>query len=380
MNLLYAHDHKLKHMGNCFYTTGGFSDQVTARYTDVFGSMTLMCRGVETTNIDGCLKIENENVKIRPLYCGKVLPTRENLRIIREEIKRADKVMVRLPSLLGLYTAFSALKQNKSISVEVVGSAFGSYWFKSLSGKILALPLEFLNKIVIKKAAYVLYVTEDYLQKEYPANGIIEGCSDVVLEARDESVLNNRLKKIITKTDNPIILGTLAQVDYKYKGHETVIEAISKLREKGLKFEYRLAGSGKREYIESIASKYGVLENIEFYGQINHKDINKWLSNLDIYIQPSLTEGMPRSVIEGLYRAVPIIVSDAGGMYELVEPDYTYEKGNANELVKVLYSIDRDRLCNMAKRNYYFAEKFNYSILQNKRNMFYQRIKDDEMV
>ena len=51
--------------------------------------------------------------------------------------------------------------------VEVVGSAFGSYWYKGLIGKVLAYPLELVNKIIIKKADYVLYVSEDYLQKAY---------------------------------------------------------------------------------------------------------------------------------------------------------------------------------------------------------------------
>jgi glycosyltransferase involved in cell wall biosynthesis len=316
-------------------------------------------------------------VQIKPLFYEKVLPTSKILTIIDEEVRRADIIMVRLPSLLGLYTAFCAIKNKKEFTVEVVGSAWGSYWYKSLSGKIMALPLELLSKYIIKRAAYVLYVTDKYLQKEYPTNGTTVGCSDVVLEGRSMSVLSQRLSALQENKRNKLILGTLAQIDYKYKGHDTVIKAIAQLKSKGLSFEYRLAGSGSQEYIKKIAIQYGVLENISFFGQINHSEINSWLDSLDVYVQPSLTEGLPRAVIEALYRALPVVVSNAGGMYELVEPFCTYRKGKVNELVQILQNIDNEKKQEMSRRNFYFSEKFNYEKLQETRRSFYEQIRDD---
>ena len=377
MKLLYAHDHKLRYFGNDFYTTGGFSDQVTNRYTSVFENMVLLCRAIKSDNVGGCTKVGNVNVDVCPLFCGKVLPTKANLRLIQTQVKEADVVMVRLPSLLGLYTAFIAFANKKKVCVEVVGSAWGSYWYKSFSGKIVALPLEVFNKCVIKNAAYVLYVTDDYLQKEYPTKGVSVGCSDVVLDVREIDVLNRRLEKIEKSAENSIALGTLGQIDYKYKGHKTVLQVIAELKKQGVKVEYRLAGSGSRGYIESLAAKYGLLDNIKFYGQIGHEEINQWIDELDVYVQPSLTEGMPRSVIEAIYRATPTIVSDAGGMYELVEKQFVFRKKNSEELAKIIMGLDKSIMKEMAIRNFEFSSKFQNDRLNDCRNSFYKAFRGD---
>ena len=376
MRLLYAHDHKLRKKENEYYTTGGFSNEVTSRYTDVFENMTLLCRAINTDNIDGCSLISNPKVSIVPIFVNILLPYRQLIEKIKEEVSKADIIMVRMPSLLGLYVAHCCEKVHKNYCVEVVGSAWGSYWYKSLIGKIAACPLELLNKHVVLNAQYALYVTDNYLQREYPTNGISCGCTDVVLKERNKNILNVRLNKIRNRGNNKkLVLGTLAQIDYKYKGQATVICAIAELKKRGFDIQYRLAGNGNRKYLNKIAEKYGVADDIVFCGQINHDDIETWIDDIDIYIQPSLTEGLPRSVIEALYRGCPVIVSNAGGMYELLDKDYTFEKGNAKSLLKIIGEINDRDLLTMAQRNYIFAEKFEYSLLMSKRKAFYNSIR-----
>ena len=384
MEFLYAHDHKLIKNGNSYFTTGGFSDEITSRYTDVFGKMTLLCRAIDTKNINGCSRISNSKVVVHPFFLNKILPSKKNFRQINNEINEADIVMVRLPSLLGLYVALRSDRINKKFCVEVVGSAWGSYWYKSKLGKIVAYPLEIANRYIIRKAQFALYVTEDYLQKEYPTNGKSISCTDVILGKRTIDLLNARVKKIKNRENKKnLILGTLAQVDYRYKGQATVIQAIVEMKKKGVNIEYRLAGSGSKKHLYEIAKSYGVEENIIFYGPIKHSEIESWIDDIDIYIQPSLTEGMPRAVIEALYRGCPVIVSNAGGMYELVESCYTFKKGNKNSLINILNKIDNPKLLDMAKRNYWFSEKFSYNILMEKRKSFYKNIRmefEDELV
>lgn len=377
MNLLFVHDHRLRLFDNNYYTTGGFSDSVTKRYTKVFNKMVLLCRAENKDDIKGCTKIQNDKVEICPIYEKKLFPKKEIIKSIENEVNKADKVLVRLPSLLGIYAARIALRKKKSLLVEVVGSAFGSYWYRSLFGKMVAIPLEIINKKIIKKADYVLYVSEDYLQKEYPNKKVNFGCSDVVLEERNNSLIDDKLKKINIRKGK-FIVGTLSQIDQKYKGHKNVFEAISILKKQGVDIEYRLAGSGSSKYLLSLAKKLEIENNIIFCGQIKHENINEWIDNLDIYIQPSLTEGMPRSVIEAIYRGCPVIVSSAGGMYELIEDKYTFKKGSTKELIKILNMINNDTLLEMSKRNYEFAKKFDLDIIMKKRNWFLERFKDGE--
>lgn len=379
MKLLFVHDHRLKKFDGDFYTTGGFSDSVTKRYTDVFDEMTLLCRATENSDVSGYEKIENKKVSVCPIYENKLIPKRKLLKILNQEVDESDKIIVRMPSMLGLYAGRIALKKKKKLLVEVVGSAFGSYWYKSLIGKFVAIPLNLANKYIIKKADYVLYVSEKYLQKEYPNHKINFGCSDVILEERASITLDNRIKKIRTNNnEKKFIMGTLSQIDQRYKGHKNVFEAISILKKYNIDIEYRLAGSGSTEYLSMLAKKYNVEDNIVFCGQIKHENVNEWIDDLDIYIQPSLTEGMPRSVIEAIYRGCPVIVSNAGGMYELIEEKYTFKKGNTNELVKILKSISKKDLEKMSKRNFEFASKFDVKTIIKKRKDFLERFRNGE--
>lgn len=379
MKLLFVHDHKLKKYSGEFYTTGGFSDSVTKRYTDVFDEMTLLCRAVENSDISGYEKIENKKVRVCPIYENKLIPKKNLLKILKQKVDESDRIIVRMPSMLGLYAARIALKKKKKLLVEVVGSAFGSYWYKNLIGKIVAMPLDLANKYIIKKSDYVLYVSEKYLQKKYPNHKINFGCSDVILKERTPIILENRIKKIYTNNnENKFILGTLSQIDQKYKGHKNVFEAISILKKYNINIEYRLAGSGSTKYLSMLAKKYNVEDNIVFCGQIKHENVNEWIDDLDIYIQPSLTEGMPRSVIEAIYRGCPVIVSNAGGMYELIEEKYTFKKGNTNELVKILKSINIKDLEKMSKRNFEFASKFDIETILKKRKDFLEKFRNGE--
>ena len=71
------------------------------------------------------------------------------------------------------------------------------------------------------------------------------GCSNVLLPDFDENILNDRIKRIQNRADHEIIImGTAGAVNVKYKNQESVIKAISKLKEEGRHVEYYMAGGG----------------------------------------------------------------------------------------------------------------------------------------
>ncbi len=61
------------------------------------------------------------------------------------------------------------------------------------------------------------------------------------------------------------------------------------------------------------------LTKLKIIGPVRHDQVFPWLDSLDLYIQSSYQEGLCCSVIEALSRALPVICSDTGGNYELVE-------------------------------------------------------------
>ena len=164
----------------------------------------------------------------------------------------------------------------------------------------------------------------------------------------------------------------MGKIDLKYKGHATVIKAIKEMKAQGYNVQYQIVGPGDKSYLENCATKNNVIDNVVFTGSMGHDKIFEWLDTIDIYIQPSLTEGMPRALIEAMSRGCPCIASNAGGMPELLEEKFIFPKGNVGQLVKILLNAPQNGLYAQGVRNKEFTKQFSPDVLREKRLAFYQ--------
>ncbi|GAA2717033.1 hypothetical protein GCM10009865_50370 [Aeromicrobium ponti] len=292
--------------------------------------------------------------------------------VISEEINKSDFLIVRLPSIIGNLSIEIAESLNKPYFVEIVGCPWDAYWNHSYKGKLIALPSYWAMKKSVKNAPYALYVTNQFLQKRYTCKGRTIGCSDVSLRPLNESVLEKRLHKIKNmKNGDPIIIGTTAAVNVKYKGQEYVIKAISKLNKEGYNFNYYLAGGGDKSYLQSLAEKYGVIDKVIFLGTLPHEKVFEYLDEIDIYIQPSKVEGLPRALVEAMSRGCPSLGSLTGGIPELLNKKLIFDKGSVNEIYNLLKMIDKKIMFEEANRSFEKAKEYNKELLEKKRVTFY---------
>lgn len=177
--------------------------------------------------------------------------------------------------------------------------------------------------------------------------------------------------------DSPIIIGTLAAVNIKYKGQQYVIKAISKLNKQGYNFHYHLIGGGDQTYLTKIAKKYDVEDKVKFLGTVSHDKVFSELDKLHLYIQPSATEGLPRAVIEAMSRGLPVLGSNAGGIPELIEENYVFKKGSVRAVKKALIKVlNKEKLIKTSKRNFNEAQKYDKEILDKRRKAFYAEFAD----
>lgn len=288
--------------------------------------------------------------------------------IIDEQIKSADAVIIRDPhsDIVNL-----CVKYKKPYAVEVVGCTWDGLWNHSLKGKIVALPYFIDSKISIINAPYVLYVTNAFLQKRYPTKGKSIGCSDVLLKMQDNSVLGKRLEKI-KNNNGRIILGTAAALNVKYKGQRFVIQAMAKLKKQGItNFEYQVIGGGDASLLIKAAEKYGVSDQFKVIGQLNHDKVFEWLESIDIYIQPSVTEGLPRAVIEAMSFALPCMGTDVGGIPELIDRSMLFGRKNINEIADLLKNINKEKMLSLAEQNFNKSKEYDKDALDKKRHDFY---------
>ena len=258
--------------------------------------------------------------------------------------------------------------------VEVVGCDWDALWNHSWQGKVAALPRFIALKRAAWHAPYVLYVTKNFLQKRYPSKGIQAGISDVKLKLIDENVLSMRLMRIAEKPSfDKLILGTTAAVDVKYKGQEYVIAAIGKLKKQGVTgIEYQLVGGGDSNYLKKVAKDHNVSDQVVFKGPLPHHKVFEWLDSIDVYVQPSLQEGLPRAVVEAMSRGCPVFGSNTGGIPELLDPSFVFNRKNVNQIAEMIQSINQTSMMLQAKRSFEKAKEFEPEALDHQRDVFYK--------
>jgi len=105
--------------------------------------------------------------------------------------------------------------------------------------------------------------------------------------------------------------------------------------------------------------------------------VYQWLDQIDLYIQPSLTEGLPRALIEAMSRGCPAIGSRVGGIPELLQEDCMHNPKNYKELGKlILNSLNQDWMKEQAQRNFHVAKNYYKDVLGRKRTMFWEKFRE----
>jgi glycosyltransferase involved in cell wall biosynthesis len=114
-----------------------------------------------------------------------------------------------------------------------------------------------------------------------------------------------------------------------------IIDAVAQLIPSNPNVRLRILGDGPE--LDSLKQKAGHLEeNIHFLGF--KENISKYLSESDIFVQNSTSEGLSRSIIEASSAGLPCVVSDVGGNNEIVVHEYNgfLTDGSVSQLVEKL--------------------------------------------
>jgi len=389
MKVLFCWDGPLFVDGRRNYFSLSQTDETLSRYFSIGDELVILTRLNDVTTLksdNGISKLSNKlfDVKECPSLTSNLryFDSRKKAKeIILSEVKKTDCVVARLPGFISILAVDIAKKLNIPYLIEVVGCPFDSLWNHSIKGKLIAPLMHFLVKTKVRNADYSVYVTNEFLQKRYPSKGKSVNCSNVMLDDFDDTILDSRLERInCIDKNSKLIIGTLGALNIRYKGQQYVIEALGRLKKQGkTRFEYQLMGGGDWTYLESVAKKFDVYENVKFIGAIPHDEVVSWLDNIDLYIQPSLQEGLPRALIEAMSRGLPAFGSRAGGIPELLDECYTF--GNSckkiNEIKSLLSAVNKKDMEEQAIRNYEWSKLYSKDIIEERRREFFRKFSQE---
>lgn len=387
MRLLFVHDHRfLRGPEGAMHTVGSFPRSVWQRYLADFDEIVVVARDGGLAPHDSALaradlpQIRFSLIKSLPLAQRLLGLPGEASTVLAREMAQADAVLMRFPSDLGNLAVRLAKKRGMTWAGEVVGCAFDGYGNHGsrLARAYAPLAMRRLQRIAAD-ASQMLYVTRKFLQERYPCPGEVVGVSDVEIVPLDSGQRTARQERLnaISAGRQPVF-GTVASLRIMSKGIQDVIVALQRLRAAGLDVEYRVLGAGDRGPWIERAAQAGVADLVHFDGtRPSGEGVRSWLDQIDVYLQPSYQEGLPRSTVEAMSRGCACLGSTAGGIPELLPQPRTHAPGDLDALATLIrrYATDGDLVASASAEDLTTSIEYLPDALEEPRARFYANLR-----
>ena len=181
------------------------------------------------------------------------------------------------------------------------------------------------------------------------------------------------IQEKLNKKKNDVFLITTSRL-VKKNACDDVIRALPHLPKH---YHFIILGTGPDEnMLRALAKGLKVEERVHFLGQIGHTDLPKYLKASDIFIRPSLSEGMGNSFIEAMARRVPVIATQEGGISDfLFDPEKNPDKEPTGRAVLIrdpkgiaratkLYMSEKEKTLNIVNNaEKMVREKYDWNLI-----------------
>ncbi|MCJ7563274.1 MAG: glycosyltransferase family 4 protein [Candidatus Aminicenantes bacterium] len=198
------------------------------------------------------------------------------------------------------------------------GHVFFGY-FGPLKTQMFILLEKYAARITDRIVALTKGEKEDYqFYKIAPEDKIVVINSGVELEKIKDLSLEERqnLKRQLGIPERSFVVGTAGRLE-PVKGPEYLMEAAKDILSNYPQTYFVFAGDGPlRQRLERKAYELGINTNMRFLGWRN--DVTRVISIYDIFVFPSLNEGMGRVLVEAMALGKPVVASKVGGIPDLV--------------------------------------------------------------
>lgn len=396
MKLLLVLEHRFFILpgGDTVYCERNVDYSFLERYLQVFDEVTVCARAQNvSSDFKGKLLASGKNVSFLPLpdfrgSAGIIKNYIQCRKIIRENVGQFDAVMLRSPSPISLIALDPVIHSKKPFAAEFVINPRTMFDKDSNPTRRIVIGLMqtlFVNhaKKLCRTANGVSYVTEHVLQEEFPCRAITDGESEryftehystINISKDDYSGIHEPPKE-----DEPVVICHTGYMDGYSKGHLAVMDVVKNCIHDGLNVELHFIGSGTIEdKFKQYASDNGIGDKVVFLGQqFGYKKVQKALIDCDIFLFPTRSEGLPRSLIEAMANGLACVSSPIDGIKELLEPEYLIDYKDIEGMTRVVESLvkDKDKRMIAAERNFNKSLEYENSILTERRIKFYKKLR-----
>jgi glycosyltransferase involved in cell wall biosynthesis len=128
--------------------------------------------------------------------------------------------------------------------------------------------------------------------------------------------VSSKKKSLGIRLNGPLI-GIISRIE-KVKGITFILQALPQIVRIYPDLTLLIVGDGsEKALLQNETEELGVMKHVIFTG--SRFDIPEILQLLDIYLLPSLSEGLPLGLLEAMASGCPIVASDVGGIPSVVD-------------------------------------------------------------
>ena len=175
-----------------------------------------------------------------------------------------------------------------------------------------------LEKILAKKTHAIITVSRALQSYERKMLNIPENKIKVIYNGIDLPKLQEKqldIRKEWGISSNDILVGTVARL-IPSKGIDFLIRAVPKVLEKHSNVKFMIVGDGPEDgKLKKLAKEINCENYIIFTGYIEY--VWYCYRAFDIFVLPSLSEGLGIAVLEAMVSGKPVIASNTGGFRKL---------------------------------------------------------------
>ena len=227
---------------------------------------------------------------------------------------------------------------------------------------------EKLDKLFLKWATHIVAVSDGQhkkILKLYPNKkniSVIHNAIDIEMPLNQVSISIRQEFKI---PDSALIVCTAGRLSPE-KDQSTFIESARLINENRKDVYFLIFGEGPlRPFLENRIGE-NKLKSFFFLPGFR-KDLLSITKQIDIFVLPSLTEGLPNVILEAYACKKPVVATSVGGTPEIVrhgENGFLFEPGDVNAMSNFIMELLDDKIKRevMGRQGYDYVEKFfNYS-------------------
>jgi glycosyltransferase involved in cell wall biosynthesis len=251
-------------------------------------------------------------IKVHQLHGRHRLDLRPLLRLIRLIRHERPDVLHSHLARADLLAAAAGLRQQQLTVISTVHGIYRERWFGRAAQPWLRLAYKRADAVIC-----VSYAVRTWLVNEL---GVDANRTHVVRHGVDASAFAP------AKPQGPRqerqVIGAAGRLD-PIKGFQHLLEAFALLAPGFPKLQLRIAGydAGYGPALRALAQRAGVAKSVEFVGF--QPDMPEFLRSLDIFVMPSLSEGLGQTALEAMATGLPVVASSVPALAEIIAPGQT---------------------------------------------------------